>query len=128
MPVIILGGIMFGLATPTEISSFAVVYGIVLAGLVYRELGFRTFITGMIDCAAVSGMILFILAGVGAWVWASREQDSYYRTVAKRTDTREFLEHRPRQPTFEALKIGGIIAPVVGVLMIVMGAIKFFGG
>ena len=69
MPVIILGGIMFGLATPTEISSFAVVYGIVLAGLVYRELGFRTFITGMVDCAAVSGMILFILAGAYSFAW-----------------------------------------------------------
>jgi hypothetical protein len=70
---------------------------------------------------------LFILAGVGAWIWASREESSYYKTVAKRADTREFLVRRPKQPTFEALKIGGIIAPIVGVLMIVMGAVKFFG-
>ena len=69
MPVIILGGIVLGVATPTEVSSFAVVYGLVLAGLIYRELGFRKFVQGVINCAAVSGMILFILAGAYSFAW-----------------------------------------------------------
>jgi tripartite ATP-independent transporter DctM subunit len=70
MPVILFGGILLGIATPTEVSSFAVVYGLVLAGLVYRELHFREFVRCVVDCAAVSGMILFILAAASGLAWA----------------------------------------------------------
>jgi tripartite ATP-independent transporter DctM subunit len=69
MPVILFGGILFGLATPTEVSSFAVIYGLVLAGLIYRELGVRAFIQGVIDCALVSGMILFIMGAAASFSW-----------------------------------------------------------
>jgi tripartite ATP-independent transporter DctM subunit len=61
--------ILIGVGTPTEVSSFAVIYGLVLAGIIYRELGFRVFLRGIIDCAAMSGMILFILAGASSFAW-----------------------------------------------------------
>ncbi|HTU02344.1 MAG TPA: TRAP transporter large permease subunit [Candidatus Sulfotelmatobacter sp.] len=70
MPVILLGGILLGIATPTEVSSFAVVYGLVLAALVYREIGPREFLRGAVDCATSSGMILFILAAGSSFAWA----------------------------------------------------------
>jgi tripartite ATP-independent transporter DctM subunit len=69
MPVILFGGILFGMATPTEVSSFAVIYGLALAGLIYRELGFRAFVRGVIDCALVSGMILFIMGAAASFSW-----------------------------------------------------------
>ena len=69
MPVILFGGILLGVATPTEVSSFAVIYGLVLAALVYRELGFRAFVRGLVDSAAVAGMILFILATASSFAW-----------------------------------------------------------
>jgi len=69
MPVILFGGILLGVATPTEVSSFAVMYGLVLAALVYRELGFRAFVRGLVDSAAVAGMILFILATASSFAW-----------------------------------------------------------
>jgi tripartite ATP-independent transporter DctM subunit len=69
MPVILLGGILFGVATPTEVSSFAVVYGLVLAGVIYRELGLREFLRGLVHCATVSGFILFILAAASSFAW-----------------------------------------------------------
>ena len=69
MPVILLGGILFGVATPTEVSSFAVIYGLVLAGLLYRQLDFKTFVRSVIDCASVSGMVLFILGGATSFAW-----------------------------------------------------------
>ena len=69
MPVILFGGILLGVAAPTEVSSFAVVYGLALAGLIYRELGWRKFVRGVIDCASVSGMILFILAAATSFAW-----------------------------------------------------------
>jgi tripartite ATP-independent transporter DctM subunit len=69
MPVILFGGILLGVGTPTEVASFAVVYGVVLAGLIYRELGVRAFVRGMIDCATISGMILFILGAASSFAW-----------------------------------------------------------
>ncbi len=69
MPVILIGGILVGLATPTEISSFAVIYGLVLTGIIYQELKFRVFVRGLISSAAVSGMILFILAAAKCFAW-----------------------------------------------------------
>jgi tripartite ATP-independent transporter DctM subunit len=69
MPVILFGGILLGIATPTEVSSFAVVYGLVLAALIYREVNLRTLVRGLIECAAISGMILFIVAAASSFAW-----------------------------------------------------------
>ena len=41
MPVILLGGIVAGIGTPTEVSTFAVLYGLAL-GLLYRRFKWRT--------------------------------------------------------------------------------------
>src|SRR6516164_6994300 len=38
MPVMLLGGILLGIATPTEVAAFAVIYGLALATLLYREM------------------------------------------------------------------------------------------
>jgi tripartite ATP-independent transporter DctM subunit len=62
MPVVLFGGILSGVGTPTEVSSLAVVYGLVLAILVYRELNLRALLRVVSDGAAMSGMILFIIA------------------------------------------------------------------
>jgi tripartite ATP-independent transporter DctM subunit len=69
MPVILFAGILFGVATPTEVSSFAVVYGLLLAGLVYRELDLRAFIRTVLDSATLAGMVLFILAAASGFSW-----------------------------------------------------------
>ncbi len=81
------------------------------------------------DCFVLIGMgALFILLGLGAIIWGRREEKSYYDSLSTRTDTREFLEHWPQRPQFEALKIGGRIAIAIGVLMIVMsGAFWLWG-
>ena len=71
---------------------------------------------------------VFILLGLGAIIWGRSEEKSYYDTISTRTDTREFLEHWPQRPQFEALKIGGLIAIAVGVLMIVMGGAFWLWG
>ncbi len=69
MPVILFGGIIFGIATPTEVSTFAVLYGLVLAVFVYRELPPRELLRTLIDSATLSGMVLFILATASAFSW-----------------------------------------------------------
>ena len=69
MPIILFMGILLGIGTPTEVSSFAVIYGLILAGMIYRELGWDQFVRSLISCSAISGMILFILAAASSFSW-----------------------------------------------------------
>lgn len=62
---------------------------------------------------AIVGIILIFL-GRG-------EEKNYYDSLASRPDAREFLERWPERPRVGALKIGGWIALIVGVLLMVMG-------
>ncbi len=70
MPVILFAGILFGVATPTEVSSFAVVYGLVLSCFGYRELDLATFLRTVLDSAMLAGMVLFILGAASGFSWA----------------------------------------------------------
>ena len=70
MPVILFAGILFGIATPTEVSSFAVVYGLILSFLVYRELDLAAFLRTVLDSAMLAGMVLFILGAASGFSWA----------------------------------------------------------
>jgi len=57
MPVILFGGILTGIATPTEVSSFAVVYGLLITMLFYRVVDFRGLVRAALDSALLTGMI-----------------------------------------------------------------------
>lgn len=64
---------------------------------------------------------LFVLLGVAAIFWGRGEEKSYYNAIATRRDVREYMEHTPERPEPGALKIGGIIAISVGLVMLAMG-------
>ncbi len=66
MIVIIFGGILGGIATPTEVAAFAVVYAMVVGGLVFREMKVRMTASFLVRSASLSGMILFIVAAAQA--------------------------------------------------------------
>ncbi|HUL55547.1 MAG TPA: TRAP transporter large permease subunit [Usitatibacter sp.] len=70
MPGILLGGILAGIATPTEVAAFAAVYGLVLAVVVYREMSLEAFVRTAIDTAALTGVLLFIFAAASGFSWA----------------------------------------------------------
>jgi tripartite ATP-independent transporter DctM subunit len=70
LPGILLGGILFGIATPTEVSAFAVVYGLVLAVLFYRSMSAAAFWSALVDTAALTGVLLFIFAASSGFSWA----------------------------------------------------------
>lgn len=69
MPASLLAGILFGIATPTEISALAVVYGLLLSAFLYREMSWQTFIRIVIDTAALTGVLLFIFAAASSFSW-----------------------------------------------------------
>ena len=59
---VIFGGIVGGIATPTEVSSFAVVYALVVGLVLFREMSWRSFGHFWMRSASMAGMILFIVA------------------------------------------------------------------
>lgn len=61
VPVIIIGGIVGGVGTPTEVSSFAVVYGLLAALVAYRALSWRRLWDVFRGASAMSGLILLTL-------------------------------------------------------------------
>lgn len=70
VPIIILGGIYGGMFTPTEAACVAVVYSLLVALFVYREMNLKQ----VLDCICRSGittvqvMILLAAASVFAWI------------------------------------------------------------
>ncbi len=70
MPGMLLGGILAGIATPTEVAAFAALYGLVLATVVYREMNLESFVKTVIDTAALTGVLLFIFAAASGFSWA----------------------------------------------------------
>ena len=59
---LIFGGYRSGFATATEISAFAVIYAIIVGGVLFREMTWRSAIQVMRYAAVRSGMVLFIVA------------------------------------------------------------------
>ncbi len=69
IPAIIMGGILFGLFTPTEAAAVAVVYALVVPPLFYREPALRELPKIFADSARLSGVIGLIIGFVGAFGW-----------------------------------------------------------
>lgn len=62
MPVIILGGIYGGIFTPTEASVVAVVYGLIVGLIIYREIKLKDLPEIFISSAVTSAVIMFIIS------------------------------------------------------------------
>ena len=60
--VLIFGGYRSGFATATEISSFAVVYALIIGGMAFREMSWKSVGDVIRHGAVRSGMVLFIVA------------------------------------------------------------------
>jgi C4-dicarboxylate transporter DctM subunit len=69
IPVIIMGGILIGIFTPTEAAAVAVVYALVVPPLFYKELTWRDLPGIFADSARLSGVIGLIIGMVGAFGW-----------------------------------------------------------
>ena len=68
-PVIIVGGILFGIFTPTEAAIAACAYALVLGLLVYRTLTWRRFLRVSFDTIETTAVVLFIVAGASIFAW-----------------------------------------------------------
>jgi tripartite ATP-independent transporter DctM subunit len=69
MPVIMVIGIRFGFATPTEVSAVAVLYGLILAFVIYRAVDIRALFSIAVESCLLAGMVLFIIAAAFSFAW-----------------------------------------------------------
>ncbi|HCP07017.1 MAG: TRAP dicarboxylate transporter, DctM subunit [Synergistales bacterium 57_84] len=69
MPVIILGGIMTGVFTPTESAAIAVVYGLFVSFFIYRELGLKDLVPIFYKASLNSAMIMLLIAAASPFGW-----------------------------------------------------------
>lgn len=68
--VIIVGGILSGVFTPTESSSIAVIYTIIVGALVYRTLGWTRFKEAASQSVRVTAMVLLIIGAATSFSYA----------------------------------------------------------
>ncbi|MCL2707242.1 MAG: hypothetical protein FWE97_03680 [Dehalococcoidia bacterium] len=65
--------------------------------------------------------IIFVLIGIGFFLWGKKEAHDYELSLLSRRDLREFMERTPERPEPEALKNGGVIGVVVGLWLLLGG-------
>ncbi len=69
MPIIIIGGIVGGIFTPTESAAAAVAYALLIGGLVYKELSWQKIWEAVVDAAIMNGIILTVLMTASLFIW-----------------------------------------------------------
>lgn len=69
MPIIILGGILGGICTPTEAAGIAVAYALLLGVVFYRNLGFKDLYAIFYQCVVYMGIITLILSSASVLSW-----------------------------------------------------------
>jgi tripartite ATP-independent transporter DctM subunit len=74
-PVIILGGILGGIFSPTEAAIVASTWALVLGMMVYREIKLRDLITIVMDTIKTTSMVVYIISAAAIFGWLlGREQ------------------------------------------------------
>ena len=69
MPVIIIGGIVGGVFTPTEAAAVAVLYGLLVAMVVHRDLRVRDLPALVLRAAALSAAVMVIIGTASIFGW-----------------------------------------------------------
>ncbi len=69
MPVIILGGILTGIVTPTEAAAIAVLYAVVVGMLVFRTVRVADLLEMCVRTARVTGIVFLIIASASILSW-----------------------------------------------------------
>jgi C4-dicarboxylate transporter DctM subunit len=69
MPFIILGGIYFGIFTPTEASAVAVVYALFVEFFIYKDMDVKKLNEVVKESVMLSSVLLFIIACAMTFIW-----------------------------------------------------------
>lgn len=78
MPLIILGGILSGVFTPTEAAAIAVLYALIVGMFIYKELSIRDLPRLLLETAVVNCAIMFVFATAYLLSWVITFADIPY--------------------------------------------------
>jgi tripartite ATP-independent transporter DctM subunit len=81
LPFIIRAAVVEGVATATEVSTIGIVYSLVVGLIVYRQFDWARLKPMLVETAALSGAILFIIGAATAMAWALT-QSGFSRDLA----------------------------------------------
>ena len=114
-PVIIVGGILTGVFTPTEAATAAVIWAMILGFVVYRTLNLRRFVRVSMETIETTAIIMLIVAGASIFAWlltSNRVTEQFASLVSGITDNK-----------FLILILLNIILFIVGFFMETVAAI-----
>ncbi len=74
-PVIILGGILFGIFTATESAAVAVIYALIVSIFFYRKIGIKDLVPLFINGAITSSIVMFIISTASVFSWIAAIED-----------------------------------------------------
>jgi tripartite ATP-independent transporter DctM subunit len=69
MPVIIFGGILGGVCTPTEAAVLAVVYGLFISAFIYREITLKKLGEILLETAVITGKVMIMVGMASVFGW-----------------------------------------------------------
>jgi C4-dicarboxylate transporter DctM subunit len=69
LPVIIFGGILGGIFTPTEAAVIAVLYAMIVGIFIYREITLSFLIRSLVRTGVTSGIVMLLIGGANIFAW-----------------------------------------------------------
>lgn len=93
-PVIIIGGILFGIFTATEAAVAATVYALFLGTVVYRSLTWRSLTRISMETIETTSIILFVVGAAAAFSWVLTSQritEDFTLWMLSVTDNKVFI-------------------------------------
>ncbi|WP_394365047.1 TRAP transporter large permease [Paraburkholderia kirstenboschensis] len=119
LPVVIRTAVVEGVATATEVSTIGVVYAVAVGLVIYRRFEWRRLKAMLVDTAALSGSILFIIGTATGMAWALT-QSGFSQDLA------DVMSHLPGgAATFMVVSVAAFI--VLGSVLEGIPAIVLFG-
>ncbi|AVR00155.1 C4-dicarboxylate ABC transporter permease [Oceanobacillus iheyensis] len=118
LPVIVLGGIYFGIFTPTEAAAVAIFYSLIIGLFVYKELTVRSLIDVTKKSVITSSMIMLVIAASNVFSWYLTYEQIPTNLAAV------FLEYANTELVFLLLVI--VILLLVGMFMDTSAAVLIF--
>lgn len=108
LPLIIIGGILSGVFTPTESAAVAAAY-VILLGLFYRQLTWHHFYRALVEVGVTTGTVMFVVGISGIFGWMLISEDIGTAIADK-------LLSITTNPTYMLLLIVGVLL-VLGCIM-----------
>ena len=70
LPILIMVGLRFGFATPTEMAVLSVIYSLLLSFFLYRDLNWKRFQEAMIEAGIATGVVMLVIMGSAVVGWS----------------------------------------------------------